>query len=64
VTYGCSILAAEPGYVDTGGGDDHDEGILLMLAEAVVSFVGPAAASPEANERVELRSVSGGESTD
>jgi hypothetical protein len=30
-----------------------------MLAEAVVSFVDPCAASPETGERVELRSVSG-----
>jgi hypothetical protein len=54
------MLAAEPGYVDTEGGEDHDEGIPLDASEAVVSFVGPAAASPETGERVDLRSVSGG----
>jgi hypothetical protein len=62
------MLAAEPGYVDTKGGEDHEEGIPLDASEAVVSFVGPAAASPETGKRVELRSVSGGlrsgESTD
>jgi hypothetical protein len=36
------------------------KGFTLMLAEAVVSFVDPCAASPETGERVELRSVSGG----
>jgi len=35
-----------------------------MLAEAVVSFVGPAAASPETGERVELRWRLSGENTD
>ena len=38
MTYGCSMLAAEPGYVDTEGGEDHDEGIHLDASEAVVSL--------------------------
>jgi hypothetical protein len=49
------MLAAEPGYVDTGGSEDHDEGIPLECFPTVVSFVGPAAASPETGERVEQR---------
>ena len=36
------------------------KGSAWMLAEAVVSLVGPAAASSETGERVELRSVRGG----
>ncbi|MGH8606583.1 MAG: hypothetical protein ACREX9_03900, partial [Gammaproteobacteria bacterium] len=36
------------------------KGSAWMLAKAVVSFAGPAAASPETGERVGLRSVSGG----
>jgi len=54
------MLAAEPGYVDTGEVKTMTKGSAWMLAEGVVSFVGPAAASPERGERVEFRSVSGG----
>jgi hypothetical protein len=58
-----SMLATDPGYVDTGGGEDHDEGIHLECFPPVVSFVGPAAASRETGERVERR-LRSGETTD
>ena len=60
MTYGCSILAVKPGYVDTGGGEDHDDGIRLDACRSRRLLRRCRRSEPETGERVELRSVSGG----